>query len=61
MEHLNPQVPEHDELAIAKPHAHEGLGARLMHRYGDLQPMRELLRGREVIGVRVRIDNVVQA
>src|SRR5215207_3947564 len=61
MHHIDPQLSEHDGLAIAQAQIDEWRGACLMHGDGHMQPAREPACRREVIRMSVRVDCITDA
>ena len=57
----HPQAARDERLAVVDPHVDVGRDARAVHDARDAEPSRELARRREVIRVRVRVDDVVDA
>ena len=54
----HPQVTRDERLSIVDPYIDVGRDARAVHDTGYAEPSRELARRREVIRVRVRVDDV---
>ncbi len=61
VEHLQPQGSDGQHLAVVQPQIHERRGTRAMHGNGNVQSAGNLSRSREMIGVSVRVDQVVNA
>jgi hypothetical protein len=55
---LQPQLPQHDHLAVADPQVHKRRGTLAVHDHGHGELSRELAGRRKMVGVRVRIDQV---
>ena len=58
---MQPQLPEHHHLAVVDPHVHERRRTRAVHHDGHAELSRELAGRREMVGVRVRVDEVANA
>ena len=61
MHDREPQLSDGEHLAVVEREIDERRRAEPMHRDRHVEAMRELLRRREVIGVRMRIDQVMDA
>ena len=57
----HPQATRDERLPVVDPYIDVGRDARAVHDAGYAEPSRELARRREVIRVRVRVDDVVDA
>jgi hypothetical protein len=55
------KVADDEGLAVLHPQIHEGRGAALVHHDRESQLLAQLARGREVIGVGVRVEEVAHA
>ncbi len=58
MQHPQPQLSHGQHLAVVEAHVHERRRARAMHHHRYGEPSRELPRPGEVVGMRVRVDQV---
>ena len=56
-----PEPPRDDRLAVVDAHVDVGREARAVHDTRHLEAPREVARGREMVGVGVRVDDVMEA
>ena len=61
VQHAKPELPGDQRLAVVDPHADVGRAAGAVHDGGHAEALRQLARGGEVVGVGVRVDQVVEA
>jgi hypothetical protein len=61
LHHLQAQLAHDDRLAVLDPQIHERSDAAPVHHDGQAELAGERARGREVIGVGVRVDDIPEA
>ena len=61
MHHLHAQATDEKHIAVVQAHVHEWRRTLAMHHDGYPKLPRELACGRKVVGVRVRINQVMNA
>ena len=55
------RLPTASDVAVVEPHVRERRGAVAMHDDRDAELSAEVMRRREMVGVRVRVDHVTDA
>jgi hypothetical protein len=60
VDRLHPNVADHEHVAVLQPQVRERRRAVAMHDHRNAELARELVRGGEVIRVRMRVDDVAK-